>query len=83
MYKRRIEIKFEVSTAQTAETIVKVLKPETAISHAFGSSVHINRTKNKIKITLKTNRTSTIRAIMNSYLRWIRMMTSSIEILNE
>jgi tRNA threonylcarbamoyladenosine modification (KEOPS) complex Pcc1 subunit len=82
-YKRTIEINFEALTTQTAKTIIKVLKPETVTSHAFGSHVHINRIKNKIQLTFKTNRTSTIRAIMNSYLRWIRMMTSSIEILNE
>lgn len=82
-YKRTIEINFEVPTTQTAKTIIKVLKPETATSHAFGSHVHINRTKNKLRLTFKTDRTSTIRAIMNSYLRWIRMVMSSIEILNK
>jgi tRNA threonylcarbamoyladenosine modification (KEOPS) complex Pcc1 subunit len=81
--KRTIEIYFEAHTPQTAKTLVKALKPETATSHAFGSRVHINRTNNRIQLIFETNRTSTSRAITNSYLRWIQMMTSSIKILDE
>ena len=82
-YERTIEINFEVPSSQIAKTIVKVLKPEIATSHTFGSRVHINHTAKRLQLTFTTNRTSTIRAIMNSYLRWIRMMTSSMEIINE
>ncbi len=81
-YERTIEINLEVPSSQIAKTIVEALKPEIATSHTFGSRVHVNHTANKLQLTLTTNRTSTIRAIMNSYLRWIRMMTSSMEILN-
>ena len=81
--KRTIEVYFEVPTTNIAKTIVEVLKPETATSHAFGSHVHINNTKNKLQLRFQTDRTSTIRAIINSYLRWMRMITSSIQILNE
>ena len=44
------------------------LKPEIATSHTFGSRVHINHTAKRLQLTFTTNRTSTIRAIMNSYL---------------
>ena len=70
-------------TEQIAVIIAKALQPETATSQAFGSRVDINTIANRLQLTFETNRTSTIRAVINSYLRWIMMITRSIKTLKE
>ena len=79
---RKVILKLEMPTQKVANIVVKALQPEITASQPLNSNVQIKVTGKFIQLSFTTNRTSTMRAYVNSYLRWIKMVTNSLKTLD-
>ncbi|MCD7781932.1 MAG: hypothetical protein LUG89_04500 [Methanosphaera sp.] len=77
---KNIETIFEVELddSKDAQIIYNSLKPEVEFSHNDRSTSSINVIDNRIVITIYSKDTVSLRASINSYIRWINL---SMEIL--
>lgn len=67
---------------ELANVIYKALQPEIAVSRAFGSKVQIGTKDNLLSLGFYSPSTATIRALINSYLRWITMIKEAVSAVN-
>jgi tRNA threonylcarbamoyladenosine modification (KEOPS) complex Pcc1 subunit len=65
-------------SAEVATLISTALQPETAVSRASGSYVQIRTQDNLLSLGFYAQSTATIRALINSYLRWITMIHEAL-----
>lgn len=65
-----------------ADIVSQALTPETLSSQEFGSSVEITVDNEIITIHCYSKRTTTLRALVNSYLRWIIMLKNTLDLLD-
>ena len=75
---RRITITVHMPSSEVANLISQALQPETAVSRASGSRVQIRVQDNLLSLGFYAQSTATIRALINSYLRWIMMIHEAI-----
>lgn len=73
------ELEFEFENSRQAQIILRSLEPEIEGSPSDRTSVKMNVHKNTLKINIKSQDSTSLRASVNSYLRWIKL---SNEILN-
>jgi tRNA threonylcarbamoyladenosine modification (KEOPS) complex Pcc1 subunit len=66
------------------EVVLKALKPETE-RHQFTrrSKVNIGSKQNNLLLNFEAADTSALRAAINSYLRWVMLMSDSFQAIEE
>ena len=77
-----IELKVE---KRFLEAIYKALKPETATppTERSKASIRINNNEDKIIIEIYSRDFTSIRAAMNSYIRWIKSIIDTINVVKQ
>jgi len=78
---KRAIVEVEVEGAKEARTLYMALMPETKSSPTDKTSARIYVSKQKIKITIETDTTSSLRAALNSYLSWISSILKTLKYL--
>ncbi len=77
--KTEFKIKFESSA--DAEVVLKSIEPEVQTAPSDRSSVKVNLDGNTLKLIIDAEDTPSLRASVNSYLRWI-ILSCEINALN-
>lgn len=67
--KAEFKIKFE--SLKDAEVVLKTIEPELQSAPSDRSSVNLNLSGNTLKLVIDAEDTPSLRASINSYLRWI------------
>ncbi len=70
------------SSDKIAKTIHQALIPEIQTSNLKDLHVKVQRIGNLLIFHFKSNNTATLRALINSYLRWVITLTKSIDVIN-
>ena len=78
----RVVIALDMSFPELAETILEVLRPELKVSWAK-SRAQISVEETVLTLSFTAKNTSTLRTLINSYLRWIIMIKEVIAVLNQ
>ncbi len=68
---------------ELATVVSKAFQPEVSVSQASGSSVQISVAENLLTLSFETQSTATMRALINSYLRWVMMIDEANAEFNE
>jgi KEOPS complex subunit Pcc1 len=76
--KAEFEIEFE--NPWEAEVILKSLEPEIASAPSQRSSTNLKLVNNKLKMEIDAADVTSLRAAINSYLRWIRLSYDVIKL---
>ena len=76
------EIEIEFSKPEIAEIVYMSIKPETIKPPTERSKPKININKNIITIQIYSKDLTSIRASINSYLRWIKTVIESLEVVS-
>ncbi len=79
--KTELEIEFESSG--DAEVILESIKPEINTSPSDRSFTRVDLKKNILTIEIDADDTTTLRAALNSYLRWIALSHDILKLNNE
>ena len=75
-------IQIGTSSGKIAKTIHRSLIPEIHTSNLKELNVKVHRIENLLIFHFKSNNTATLRALINSYLRWVITLNKSIEVIN-
>lgn len=77
------EIIIKVSSKKALKSMVTALKPETrhTVSQRAEVRVYILNT-NRLRVVINARDTTSLRAAINSYLRWIKAMTDVLKALS-
>ncbi len=73
------EFEIEFENSRDAEIVIESIKPEIDGSPSDRTSVRVDINDNVLKIFIKAKDSTSFRASLNSYLRWIKL---SKEVLN-
>jgi KEOPS complex subunit Pcc1 len=73
-------VKIELNTSREAEIIFNAIKPEINDSPSERTKTKIKRQKNLFKIITTAQDTHSIRASLNSYLRWVMLSQQILEL---
>jgi KEOPS complex subunit Pcc1 len=76
----QFQIKFK--NQKDAEIVLKALEPEILTSPSERSSAHFNIMDKKLLININAQDATSLRASVNSYLRWIVLSQDIIELKN-
>lgn len=76
--KAEATVKFEFKSERILKTVFNALKPETLSVPTRRSKAHIEVDGKTLTLKFKAKDTTALRAALNSYLRWIRLI---VEIL--
>ncbi len=79
----RANINIEFETNDLAEIVYRAIKPETIKPPTERSKPIIHKNKNLISIQIYSKDLTSIRASLNSYLRWIKTIVESIKVVNK
>ena len=80
---RRIIITLTMHSPTLASVVSKAFQPEVSVSRASGSNVHISAAENLLTLCFETQSTATMRALINSYLRWVKMIDEANAVFTE
>ena len=75
-------IHIETASKKIASTILQALRPEIHTSNLGDIDAQAQRTGNILFFHFKSNNTATLRALINSYLRWCITLQRSLNIIN-
>ena len=75
-------IQIENSSGKVAETIYQALIPEINTSNLVDFHVKVQKIGPLLIFYFKSNNTATLRAIINSYLRWVNTINQSLAVIN-
>jgi KEOPS complex subunit Pcc1 len=67
----RAEFKIKFESLKDAEVVLKTIEPEIQSAPSDRSSVNLNLNGNILKLVIDAEDTPSLRASINSYLRWI------------
>ncbi|HMK53272.1 MAG TPA: KEOPS complex subunit Pcc1 [Methanobacteriaceae archaeon] len=70
-----IQLEFELKTPKEAENILEAIKPEISSAPSSRTSSKISIDGRKITLEIKASDSTSLRASVNSYLRWIILST--------
>ena len=76
--KAEATVKFEFKSEQVLKTVFSALKPETLSAPTRRSKTYIEVNGKTLTLKFEARDTTALRAALNSYLRWIRLI---VEIL--
>ena len=71
-------IRIDLPTERQARVVLKALKPETETSPTPRSRVEIKLDGRKILLRFEAKDTTALRASINSYTRWVRLIEDTI-----
>jgi KEOPS complex subunit Pcc1 len=74
------KLKIELRTSREAEIIFKATKPEINDSPSERAKTKIKRQENLLKIIITAQDTHSLRASLNSYIRWIMLSQQILEL---
>jgi KEOPS complex subunit Pcc1 len=74
------KVEIEMPTTRDAKIIFNATKPEINNSPSERAKTKIKRQKNLLKIIIKAQDTHSLRASLNSYLRWIMLSLQILEL---
>jgi len=80
---RRIIITLNMRSPALAAVVSKAFQPEVSTSLASGSSVQISVAENLLTLCFYAQSTAMMRALINSYLRWVMMIDKANAVFNE
>lgn len=69
----KTELQMEFESSEDAEVILKSIEPEINTSPSDKSFTRVDLKNNILTIEIDANDTTTLRAALNSYLRWITL----------
>lgn len=75
-------ISVELPSRELAEAILRALKPELRASSSRGSRVQMRVEGNSMTLRLEARSVATMRALVNSYLRWTIAIRDTLNALN-
>ncbi len=75
-------IQINTSSDKIAKTIHRSLIPEIQMSNFKALHVQVKRIENLLIFHFNSKNTSTLRALINSYLRWVITLKKSINVIN-
>ncbi len=78
---RKATVEIEVEENMEAETVYAALLPETMSAPTSRTKAKIYASKQKIKIIIETDTTSSLRAALNSYLSWVSSILKTLKYL--
>lgn len=78
---RKAIVEVEVEGVKEARTLYMAIMPETKLSPTAKTNAEIYISKQKIKIIIETDTTSSLRAALNSYLSWISSILKTLKYL--
>jgi KEOPS complex subunit Pcc1 len=78
--KIKTKLEIELPTTSQAKIIFKATKPEINDSPSERAKTKIKRQKNLLEIIITAQDTHSLRASMNSYLRWIMLSQQILEL---
>lgn len=70
----------ELDSDSDAEIVYNSIKPEVSYAHNERSTTEIELEKNRIVIKIFSNDVVSLRASINSYVRWIKLSTEILKI---
>lgn len=73
-----LEMKFE--TQQDAMIVLRSVEPEIRTAPSERTSVNIDLSGNVLKIKIDAEDTTSLRASLNSYLRWVKLSYEVLEL---
>ena len=76
----KAEFEMEFENPWEAEVILKSLEPEIASAPSQRSSTNLKLVNNKLKMEIDAADVTSLRAAINSYLRWIRLSYDVIKL---
>ncbi|MEE8569538.1 hypothetical protein DRO61_04805 [Candidatus Bathyarchaeota archaeon] len=80
---RRIIITLNMRSPELATVVSKSFQPEASTSLTSGSSVQISVAENRLTLSFHAQSTGMMRALINSYLRWVMMIDKANIVFNE
>jgi tRNA threonylcarbamoyladenosine modification (KEOPS) complex Pcc1 subunit len=75
-------IQLHNSSSKIAQTIHQALTPEIATSNLEDVHVTVQKIDNLLIFHFKSKNIATLRALINSYLRWVFTLNKSMNVLN-
>jgi len=81
--KAQAVIRLNFSSEKQLKVVLEALKPETRIPPTRRSKVQIMSEGNSLTLSFEATDTSALRAIINSYLRWIHLAKTVVKSVNE
>ena len=79
--KAEAAVKFEFESERVLETVYNALKPETVSAPTKRSKAHIKVDGKTLTLRFEARDTTALRAALNSYLRWIRLIVEVLDFL--
>ena len=74
-------IKFKFESEKALETVFNSLKPETLSAPTNRSRTYIEADGKTLTLRFEARDTTALRAALNSYLRWIKLIIEVIQVL--
>jgi len=74
-------VSVDLPSSDVAGIIFRSLEPETRVSAGWRSKVWIDVTGRDLVLRFEADDTSTLRAVLNSYLRWVAMLLRTLTCL--
>ena len=71
-------VRFELGTPKLADTVFQALRPEINVSQKAGAVGSISVKDSVLTLNFETQSIARLRAIINSYLRWIVTIIDTI-----
>lgn len=82
LQKADMQFQIEFEDQKQAEIVMKALEPELDSSPSERSSVKLFRIENKMIVKIMAEDVTSLRATINSYLRWIILSKDIIDVNN-
>ena len=79
MWEAKASIQIEFSSENRAIIVLNALKPETKESPTQRARVDVKRDGQKLTLLFEAKDTTALRASINSYTRWIKMINDFLE----
>jgi tRNA threonylcarbamoyladenosine modification (KEOPS) complex Pcc1 subunit len=80
---RTATLKLKFEEKRQLDAIFRALEPETRVKLASRSKVEIKRQDDYLVLVFEAKDTSALRAAVNSYLRWIRLMKDALDAVKD
>lgn len=74
-------VKFEFKSEQVLKTVFNALKPETLSAPTRRSRAYIEVNGKTLVLKFEARDTTALRAALNSYLRWVRLIVEILDFL--
>ena len=79
--KAEAAVKIEFESKRVLETVYNALKPETVSAPTKRSKAHVEVDGKTLTLRFEARDTTALRAALNSYLRWIRLIVEVLDFL--